>query len=224
MGSGTYALIPVVAGSYLIGSIPTGYLLTRWARGSDIRQRGSGQVGGSNVWNTVSHRMGIVVAILDVFKGIAVILVARLVGLGEVGQVSAMLAVLCGHNWSVFLRFSGGRGIASLAGAVVLLAPREIGVFAVFLLLGLMGNAVPVGAIAGVAAMPAAAWYFHEPQSLVFGLLAAFVIMLLKRVVPRRRWPSTNRKRVLLYRALFDRDVRSRREWIGHREDRAGKL
>lgn len=224
MDADVYPLIlAIAASSYLLGSVPTAYLMTRWARGVDIRQRGSGQVGGSNVWHTVSRKAGLVVAVLDVLKGVMVVVVARLAGSGVTGEVVAVVAALCGHNWSVFLRFSGGRGIATLGGAILVLAPRETGVFALFLLLGLMGKAVPAGVIVGVAALPAAAWYFKEPASLVFGLLAVFVVVLLKRIVPRRKLPSGTGRRVLLYRALFDRDVRSREEWVDGRGGNANR-
>lgn len=218
----------VVIGSYLLGSVPTAFLVAKWRRGVDIRQKGSGQVGGSNVWHSVSRRFGVGVAVADVAKGVAVVAVSRLAGLGEGGQVLAGLAAICGHNWSIFLGFGGGRGIAVLGGVILVLVPREMAVFATIGILGVVLRSVPLGVLLGVISLPVTAVLLNESTALTLGLLAMVVVVLLKRVVPRRRWPARWR-RVMLYRALFDRDVRSREEWVkggggsGHEAEDSGK-
>ncbi|MEW6033845.1 MAG: glycerol-3-phosphate acyltransferase [Chloroflexota bacterium] len=209
---GLNVLIVVI--SYLLGSVPTAYIAARWVRDFDIRQQGSGQVGGSNVWHTVSRRAAIFVGIVDFGKGLVAVLVARLLGASVEGQVLASVAAVAGHNWSVLLRFSGGRGIATMAGALALLAPWGLAVLAVFGLAGLLSKAIPVGMLLGVAALPPATWLLGEPTTVVLGCLSMFLLMMVKRVVPRRKWPSRERRRVLLYRLLFDRDVRSKEAWV----------
>lgn len=204
----------VAAGAYLLGSIPTAYLATRWARGFDIRKRGSGQVGGSNVWHVVSRRVGTLVVVADVVKGMVVVLGARGLGLGVDSQVVAAIAAVSGHNWPVFLRFGGGRGIATLGGAILVLAWRETAVFAIFCVLGLVIRSFPAAIIFGVASLPVTARLLNEPAALILGFIAMFALVLARRVIPNRKWPSGELRRVLLYRALFDRDVRSREAWI----------
>jgi len=209
--------IIVVIASYLLGSVPTAYLAARWMRGIDIRQRGSGQVGGSNVWHSVSRRVGVVVAVADIAKGAVAVLVARVFGLGIEWQMVAGLAAIAGHNWSVFLRFGGGRGIATLGGVILVIAPRETVVFAVFVVLGMLLRIVPVGILIGVASLPVASRLFGEPSSVVLGGIVMLLLVAAKRVVPKRKWPSSGCGRILMYRLLFDRDIRSREAWIkGH--------
>ena len=209
--------IIVVIASYLLGSVPTAYLAARWMRGIDIRQRGSGQVGGSNVWHSVSRRVGVVVAVADIAKGAVAVLVARVFGLGIEWQMVAGLSAIAGHNWSVFLRFGGGRGIATLGGVILVMAPWETVVFAVFVALGMLLRIVPVSILLGVASLPVASRLFGEPSSVVLGGIVMLLLVAAKRVVPKRKWPSSGRGKVLMYRLLFDRDIRSREAWIkGH--------
>ena len=213
--------IIVVIASYLLGSVPTAYLAARWMRGIDIRQRGSGQVGGSNVWHSVSRRVGVVVAVADIAKGAVAVLVARVFGLGIEWQMVAGLSAIAGHNWSVFLRFGGGRGIATLGGVILVMAPWETVVFAVFVALGMLLRIVPVGILIGVASLPVASWILREPSmersSMALGGVVMLLLVAAKRVVPKRKWPSSGRGKVLMYRLLFDRDIRSREAWIkGH--------
>jgi len=213
--------IIVVIASYLLGSVPTAYLAARWMRGIDIRQRGSGQVGGSNVWHSVSRRVGVVVAVADIAKGAVAVLVARVFGLGIEWQMVAGLSAIAGHNWSVFLRFGGGRGIATLGGVILVMAPWETVVFAVFVALGMLLRIVPVSILLGVASLPVASWILREPSmersSMALGGVVMLLLVAAKRVVPKRKWPSSGRGKVLMYRLLFDRDIRSREAWIkGH--------
>ncbi|MBI2853873.1 MAG: glycerol-3-phosphate acyltransferase [Chloroflexi bacterium] len=207
----------VILLSYVFGSIPTAYLAARWLRGVDIRSRGTGQVGGSNAWHSVSRKVGVAVVLVDLLKGLLGVLIARLLGASTEVQVAAGIAAVIGHNWSLFLRLGGGRGIATMGGALLLLAPRELVVFGLFILAGLLMTSIPLGVVFGLASLPITSWLLGEPFALTIGCLAIFLLVLFKRVVPRRRWPSGDLKRVVLYRVLFDRDVRSREAWISGR-------
>ncbi|MBI2856825.1 MAG: glycerol-3-phosphate acyltransferase [Chloroflexi bacterium] len=206
--------IAVTLASYLLGSVPTAYIAARILRGIDIRQRGSGQVGGSNAWHSVSRKVGAAVVLVDFAKGALCVALARFLGMGLEGQVAAGLAAIVGHNWSFFLRFSGGRGIATMGGVLALLSPAELAVVGAFTAGGLILGMLPVGIVFGVAALPVASRLMGEPNALVVGSTLVFLLLVFKRVVPRRKWPASDRRRVLLYRLLFDRDVRSREAWV----------
>ena len=125
----TYALF--VIGSYLLGSIPTGFTISRWAKGVDIRNFGSGNTGMANVMRTVGIIPGIAVLILDAGKGIMPILLIQMVGdrihpgleLVDSLPISCGFAALIGHNWSIFLKFKGGKGVATGLGTLIALSP-----------------------------------------------------------------------------------------------------
>ncbi len=114
-------IIVAVIVSYLIGSIPFGYLLAR-AKGLDIMKHGSGNIGATNVWRNLGPVAGLTVLFLDMAKGVAAILLGKYLGGGGI-ELLAGLAVLCGHSWSIFLRFKGGKMIATGAGVVLAISP-----------------------------------------------------------------------------------------------------
>jgi len=107
--------------SYLIGSIPTAYIFGKTLKGIDIREHGSGNVGATNVFRVLGKKPGVVVLLLDILKGvIAVVIVSDLLGLTEViHRVILAVVVVCGHNWTVFLKFKGGKGIATSFGVLI---------------------------------------------------------------------------------------------------------
>ncbi|TJY44361.1 glycerol-3-phosphate 1-O-acyltransferase PlsY [Cohnella pontilimi] len=115
------SLLAVVI-SYLLGSISFSILLARWLRKIDIRQHGSGNAGATNTLRVLGKGPAIAVFALDVAKGIAAILLGRLLGDAEWVPVASGLAAIIGHNWPVFFRFKGGKGIATTIGAVAMWA------------------------------------------------------------------------------------------------------
>ena len=212
--------VVLVVVCYLIGSIPTAYLAARWLRGFDIRKSGSGTVGGANVWHSVSRKVGLAVIVVDLCKGVVGVLIARLIGAGPEGQVAACVAAIVGHNWSVFLRFGGGRGIATLGGALLVLAPREVlAVAAIGAVIVVVTRSMPFCVLCAVALLPAVAWIFGQPVVVVVGCVLILFVVVLKRVLPRRRKEKGDWKHVFLYRLVFDRDVRSRDAWINRGTD-----
>jgi len=127
--------VAVVVLGYLLGSIPFGLLVAkRWAR-VDVRQYGSGKIGMANVLRTAGKKAAAVVLALDLLKGVLAVVFAGLIvggGYGEVGgfglgvlvaEVLAALAAIVGHNWSVFLKFKGGRGVVTFFGGLIALCP-----------------------------------------------------------------------------------------------------
>ena len=143
----------VLSLSYLLGSVPWGYMLLRWRRGVDIREYGSGRTGMSNVLRTAGGRVAALVLLLDLSKGIlAVVLAREIIGPSE-AEVAAGLLALIGHNWPVFLGFRGGRGIATGAGVLTIIAPISCVVGAlVFISTTLFSRYLSLGSITGVIA------------------------------------------------------------------------
>jgi glycerol-3-phosphate acyltransferase PlsY len=185
-------LIIAIAASYLLGSIPVGYILTRALRGIDIRRYGSGNFGATNVFRVVSPRAGLAVLALDMLKGaIAVTVLGDFVlhsqpQLDEILiRLSLGLAAVCGHNWTVFLGFKGGKGVATTAGAVLGLSFKvaSLGLIAglclgVWILVVLSTGFVSLASIITACALPIFMLIFNQPFKLVlFGaVLCLFVI------------------------------------------------
>ncbi len=163
-------LLVAIGCSYLIGSLPTAYLLTKWLKGVDVRQVGSGNAGATNVARVVGKGAGVTVLLVDILKGVvAVTCIPRgLVWLG--GQELPMawpllcgVAVVLGHDWSCFLQFSGGKGIATSGG--VLLGLRALDVLGITTLLWGISFActrvVSLSSLIAAAALPVAFWAFR---------------------------------------------------------------
>ena len=107
--------------SYLLGSIPTAYIAGRLYKKIDIREHGSGNVGATNVFRVLGKEAGIIVLVIDILKGLlAVSVLANILGLTEVWQrVVLALAAVSGHNWTIFLQFKGGKGMATSLGVLI---------------------------------------------------------------------------------------------------------
>jgi glycerol-3-phosphate acyltransferase PlsY len=206
----------LILASYLIGSIPTAYLVVKWRFKVDIRKYGSGSVGGSNVFRNFSKPLGALVFLWDVAKGALVVWAAQLLNMDLIYQIAAALAVVTGHNWPVFLKFNAGRGVATTVGAVFMLMPW-LGFIMItgIILMFLFGNS-PFWTILGMAAFPIATALRHEPLLLTLGLLALFLIILIRRLTPPRdeRSKSVRTRDLLLNRFLLDRDIRDGKAWI----------
>lgn len=142
------AVLPL---SYLIGAMPWGYLMLRWRHGVDIRQYGSGRIGTSNVLRTAGGKVAAVVLALDLGKGVLAVMLARVVIGTNSGEVAAGLLVLVGHNWPVFLRFRGGRGIATGVGGLWVMAPIAAAVATLFFItVTLVSRYLSLGSITAV--------------------------------------------------------------------------
>src|SRR5205807_6491620 len=113
--------------AYLLGAIPFGYLLVKWKTGDDVRKAGSGNIGATNVLRTTGRVAGIATLLLDIAKGYAAVWIAgRLTGNSELAMSAAALAVMAGHAYPVFLRFQGGKAVASFVGAFLRLTPLPL--------------------------------------------------------------------------------------------------
>ena len=115
-------VLPVLV-SYLLGALPFGLLMARFVRGIDVRRYGSGSTGMTNVLRTIGVVPALVVLALDAGKGVAAVFLARALDAGLAVEATSALAALIGHNWSVFIRFQGGKGVATGVAALCALSP-----------------------------------------------------------------------------------------------------
>jgi acyl phosphate:glycerol-3-phosphate acyltransferase len=178
-----YPYFIAAAVSYLLGSIPFGYLVVRIFKGEDVRAIGSGNIGATNVARK-SPALGIATLLLDAAKGLAAVLVAWVLFSGPHQQLimttAAFFAVL-GHLFPVWLKFRGGKGVATSLGSFILLTPKSILCLVVlFLVIAVAFRYVSLGSVAVAAAFPLLAWALHEyvdPWQLVLiALVSALVI------------------------------------------------
>jgi glycerol-3-phosphate acyltransferase PlsY len=177
--------IPVAA--YLLGSIPFGLLLTRLFGGGDVRKSGSGNIGATNVARVAGPLAGIITLHFDAGKGVAAVWVAgRVSNESATWMTIAALAALVGHCFPIWLKFRGGRGVATAAGAFfVLCPPALLGSVIVFLLVVFFWRYVSLASISAAAAMPLLIYFLwaphHAPPPIVtFGALAAAAIIVYK--------------------------------------------
>jgi len=168
-------IIAVIA-AYFMGSIPFAHLLSR-RRGIDLRTVGSGNVGATNVLRTVGVRAAMLAMLLDAVKGTVAVLVAQRLTTGVAPPVAAGLASVIGHVYPVWLRFRGGKGVATAAGAFAVLTPGALGVAAaVFLLTVGLTRFISVGSIAG--ALTLAGWALASDAPTGVGVGAAVAALL----------------------------------------------
>ena len=158
--------IVVVAAAYLLGSIPSAFLLARYLRGIDIREYGSGNVGASNVMAHLGLRTGIALGVFDtLFKGTMPVVVANLLGQSLLVQAAVAIASIAGHNWSAYLKFTGGRGI-SIGIGVLLGMGLWIELAAGLFLIGFMGRVVMKDTgIWSLVSFPGAARVRYSPRT-----------------------------------------------------------
>ncbi|MDD5038965.1 MAG: glycerol-3-phosphate acyltransferase [Dehalococcoidales bacterium] len=214
--------ISLVIGAYLLGSIPTAYLIGKWTRGIDIRQYGSGNVGASNVMATISKRWSIIVTFFDIGKGALMVYAARILGLGIAQQATIGIAAIIGHNWPMFLNFQGGRGIFTSLGVIAMLSPW-VGLIApvVSYAFAPFGQ-LSLGVAIALVSLPIFSWFLsqplhiNEPIPVTLGYLAILVIAMFRRVTAPRTsvTDSITRRELIINRLLFDRDIKDRKAWL----------
>ena len=187
----------LAAVAYLLGSIPFGLILVKVIRGEDVRLSGSGNIGATNVARSGGAKLGIATLVLDALKGYLAVLIASMMSQRNAGVelgLAASLAALCailGHVFPVWLRFRGGKGVATAVGAFVGLAPRAVlVVLGIFLVIVLISRYVSLGSIVASAVFPVLAFYLYRSQSSPAGLavmLAASLLIILKHKANIRR-------------------------------------
>jgi glycerol-3-phosphate acyltransferase PlsY len=181
-----------VAIAYLLGSIPFGYIIVRLKTGSDIRTSGSGNIGATNVLRTTGRAAGVVTLLLDFAKGYAAVWLAWRMTQGDALWTSvAAVAVLLGHAYPVFLRFQGGKAVASTLGAFLFLTPTAIAaVTVVFVVAVALTRFISLGSILAAGLFPLAVWLIaHPPFPVIYASLfaGAFIVYRHRENIRRLR-------------------------------------
>jgi acyl phosphate:glycerol-3-phosphate acyltransferase len=172
-------LIPLI--SYLLGSIPFGYLLVRCTEGKDIRAFGSGNIGATNVFRT-SRLAGILTLVLDAGKGYLAVALARwlMTDTMEWPAIAAVCAIT-GHVFTIWLRFKGGKGVATGCGAFLALSlPAILTTLFLFLAVLFLTRYISAASIAATAFYPFLAYLYQEPAFVLFCAIAGALIIIVK--------------------------------------------
>ncbi len=195
MANGPFLFVALV-GAYLLGSLPFGVLVGRLWAGVDIRDHGSGNIGFTNMLRVLGPLPGLLVLIGDVAKGAAGAYLGRSLTGSDLAALLAAVASVAGHNWSVFLRFRGGRGVNTTAGAFGYLAPQPIlAAFTVWALVVILTRYVSLASIIAALTAPIFMWVFGYPYPYVaFMLLAAVFIIFRHRANIKRLLQGTESK------------------------------
>lgn len=183
----------IVLGGYLLGSAPFGYWLVRVLRGEDVRTKGSGNIGATNVWRVYGRWLGVPVILLDVAKGFVPALVGFKLS-GELTGVLAGAAAMAGHWRPLYLRFTkGGKTVATAGGVTFALAPlAAVCCVAAWIAIFLLGRYSSVASIAAAMLLPIFIWVFGGDWPVVtFGALAAVAVLLLHKANMRRLLDGT---------------------------------
>ena len=178
-------LLPSILIGYLVGSLPIGYLITHGARGIDLRTVGSGNVGAANVYRTSGLLMAVGVMLVDAGKGAGAALLgggsATSLGASGAPDVAAGVAAVVGHIYPVWLRFRGGKGVATASGAFGVLSPVATAIAAAaFALTVYRSRFVSLGSIAAALALPIAEWLMPGRRALDIGAAIAAALILFR--------------------------------------------
>jgi len=195
----TIYLLAVLMG-YLLGALPTGYIVGRLWKGIDIREYGSGRTGGANILRTVGAFPAAITALGDVGKGVIAVLLARALWHSEAAAAVAALAALVGHNWSLFLGWRGGAGVGTTFGGLLILEPVTT------LVVGLLGfpvivisRYVSLGSLAYALLIPLALlgqriFFQGSWEHLAYGIVAGGIIIFAHRPNIGRLLKGTERR------------------------------
>lgn len=166
----------IILFSYLVGSFPSAVIISKRFFGFDIREKGSGNMGSTNAFRILGWKWGLVVQILDILKGvIAVSLIASVIGQGiDLGKhtwfeditlikMSAGVAAVIGHIWSLFVNFRGGKGISTAAGMLIAIAPIDVSIaLGIFILAVIFSGYISLGSISAAFAIPSSMFFRYN--------------------------------------------------------------
>jgi len=191
MGEGMLipGILSIISG-YLLGSIPTAYIVARLRKGIDIRTVGTGNMGGANVMREIGTREGILVCFIDILKGAGAILIAQTLSIPDLWVFGAGSAALVGHNFPVFASFRGGRGTATCIGIFLVLAPgATLAALAMVVIPFFTTRKFPAAILIGVALaclgftlLPLFIWLLEGSLMLVYYALAVGIFMLVRNL------------------------------------------
>lgn len=174
----------LIVGAYLVGAVPFGLVLAKYVGGVDVRTAGSGNIGATNVARSAGKSLGVITLLLDAAKGAAPVLVGlHLLALPIQIAASAGVAAVVGHVFPIYLRFRGGKGVATGLGVFLALSPRATLVAAVvFGTVYGMTRLVSPGSLAGAVALVGAIVYFDEPRAVVVASLSVSALIFVRHI------------------------------------------
>jgi glycerol-3-phosphate acyltransferase PlsY len=186
--------------AYLLGSIPWGYVVVRVLKGVDVRQYGSGKTGGTNVLRTAGLPAMLLVATLDICKGLAAVLAARFLLGTPAAEAVAAVCVIAGHNWPLFLGFRGGSGVGTSVSVLLAFSPLTLFIcLATWAIILALSRLVSLGSIVASLLAPmilaVLVVYAGQPWEYLAAVLAIMVLILLRhRGNIQRLWAGTENK------------------------------
>jgi glycerol-3-phosphate acyltransferase PlsY len=186
-------LIPII--SYFLGSIPFGYLLVKYRQGQDIRATGSGNIGATNVFRQ-SRGIGVLTFVLDAGKGYLAVVIAAAMHASLEWKVAAAVFAIVGHTFTVWLRFRGGKGVATWIGAFLALSPLALlTTMGLFALIAIMTRYISAASIGAAALFPFIAYIYGEPAPVITGACigAALIIVRHRQNIQRLLAGKENR-------------------------------
>lgn len=180
--------IALVLIAYLLGSVPTAYLLVRVAVGEDIRTRGSGNVGGTNALRTAGWRIGIAVTLIDVVKGVLAVWLMRLYNPESGWVAAAVLAAVLGHCYPVWLKFRGGKGVATGFGAFLVIAPLSaLAALGLWFVVLAIARWVSLASMVASAAFPLLLKLIDRPDLRTLAAVSVAAVVIVLRHVSNMR-------------------------------------
>jgi acyl phosphate:glycerol-3-phosphate acyltransferase len=184
-------LIPAILVGYAVGSLPVGFLVAQGARGIDLRRVGSGNVGAANVYRTAGLPTAIAVMLADIAKGAAAVFLVT----GGANAVAAGVAAVIGHIYPIWLRFKGGKGVATATGVFGVLAPfPTVLAAAAFAVVVARSRFVSLGSIVATLVLPIAEWFTPGLKAVDVGAtMVAMLILFRHRGNAARLWSRTER-------------------------------
>jgi glycerol-3-phosphate acyltransferase PlsY len=194
--------------SYLLGAVPFGFLMCRWIKGVDVREVGSGNIGATNAMRVLGAPLGLTAFFLDVLKGYVP---AAFLARGDPSwQVACAGAAVCGHVWPVYLRFKGGKAVATGCGAILAIDPLIVLYAGLVWLVCLVGAGwVSVSSMAMGLAFPAAAWWRGQPLVVILGTSLLTLLILVRHRSNMVRLMRGTEDRSRLYYKIRGRSPRS---------------
>ncbi len=180
--------ISLIILGYLLGSVPNVYIMVKLFTGKDVRKIGSGNVGGLNAMRNVSLPVGLLGGLLDVAKGVLAVFLAQKLGLHEIVPLLTGIAAVAGHNWPLYLNFTGGKGVGTTVGVMSMIKPMVlIPCLIGGILIALILRESSIGAVAGFLVGTIYLWYTTKSiYSLIFGLiLTLFTIIRFRKDLVR---------------------------------------
>jgi len=183
-------LLPWFLAAYLLGAIPTSYLVVRLVKGQDLRRLGSGNLGATNLYRTLGWKYAVPVGLFDLLKGaVPVVVFGPRAGGGELVPLLLGVTAMLGHVFSIFLGFRGGKGVATGAGIVLGLAPLAfLAALGVWALVVALSGYVSLGSIVAALLLPPAVYWLapeRRPLLWLFGMLAALIVVFHRTNIKR---------------------------------------